>query len=168
MKASTSTSSQQRKRKRAPVSKIERTLGLVVDKFVAAQNHAEERYLQLEEKRMKLIMEAEEHRMERADKQQEEDRQHELQIWAMMTQALGGAMHIGGLPRYPYQPYSPSVPGHLQYSTPPGNPPYSSAQGNAPYSLAPEDPPHIHTGNPPHIHSQNPPHMYTRDEQNID
>ena len=40
---------------------------------MAAQGSVEDRYLEIEEKRMKLMMEAEEHRMEVEEKCQEAD-----------------------------------------------------------------------------------------------
>ena len=45
-------------------SRIGKSLDIVTDKFVATQECAEDGYLELEEKRIKLMMEAEQHGME--------------------------------------------------------------------------------------------------------
>ena len=71
-----------------------------MDRFVAAQECVEDRYLELEEKRMKLMMEAEEHRMGVEEERWEADRQHQMQMWMMMVQALGGGKPFCGTPRY--------------------------------------------------------------------
>ena len=59
---------------------------------MAAQQQTEDKCLELEEKRMKLMKEVEEHRISVEERRREADQQHEMQLWMMMTQALGGAM----------------------------------------------------------------------------
>ena len=70
----------------------------------------------LEEKKLKVMQELEERRQEVEERRCEADRQHELQIWSMFMQAMGGSS-TGGPPRYP-------VPYHY-YPTMPGNPPHT-------------------------------------------
>ena len=86
MKATTSCSAVSVKRKRArKQSKIEKSLTIVMDKFVASQRHAEEKYLELKEKRMKMMKEVENQRIRMEENRREADRQHEMQLWMMMT-----------------------------------------------------------------------------------
>lgn len=104
-----------RKRPKA-VSKMEKSLGVIMDKFVASQRETEERYIDLEEKRLKLTKELEEQRQELEERRRERDRQHELQMWSMMMNMMGSS-GMGGPPRFP-MPYQ-------FYPTMPGNPPGS-------------------------------------------
>ena len=99
-----------RKRKRPKaVSRMEKSLSFIMDKFIVCQHEVEDRYMQLEEKRLKLMKELEDHRQEVEERRQEADRQHELQMWIMMMQAMGGS-GSGGPPGYraPYQFYQPT------------------------------------------------------------
>ena len=81
-----------------------------MDKFVAAQQHAEEKYLELEGKRMKMIKEVDDQKIRVEENRREADWQHEMQLWMMLTQALGGGMSFSGPQRYPYA-YPPSSSG---------------------------------------------------------
>ena len=45
---------------------------------MAVQQHAEEKYLELEEKRMKMMKEVEDQRVSVEEKRREDDRQHEM------------------------------------------------------------------------------------------
>ena len=100
-----------RKRPKA-MSKIEKSLGIVMDKFVSSQHETEDKYIELEEKRLKLMQELEERRQDIEEKRHERDRQHELQLWSMFMQAIGGS-GTGGPPRFnmPYN-YYPTMPGN--------------------------------------------------------
>ena len=115
-----------RKRKRPKAtSKMEKSLGVIMDKFVASQRETEDKYMELEEKRLKVMQELEERRQEAEEKRRETDRQHELQLWTMMMQAMGGS-GAGGPPRYP-------VPYHY-YPPVPGNPPHPQESWSNPSS----------------------------------
>lgn len=70
------------KKTRRKNSQLEKTLEVVVDKFMDAQKEMEERYLDLEEKKMKLEAENENKLMEMEEKR----RERELQLWQMMIQ----------------------------------------------------------------------------------
>ena len=124
--------SRKRKRPKA-VSRMEKSLGVIRNKFVGSQHEAEEKYMQLEEKRTKLMKDLEEQRREVEEREQEADRQHELQMWSMMMQMMGGS-GLAGPPRYP-APYNfyPPMPGNLP--CPPGS--SSSSLDNSSYPPSP-------------------------------
>ena len=122
-----------RKRKRPKAaSKMEKSLGVIMDKFVSSQRETEGKYMELEEKRLKVMQELEEHRQEVEERRREADRQHELQIWSMFMQAVGGSA-AGGPPRYP-------VPYHY-YPNMPGNPPHPPESWSNPSSRSNSYPP---------------------------
>ena len=66
-----------------------------MDKFVASQHETEEKYGELEEKRLKLTKELEEYRQQMQERWPESDRRHELQMWSMMMQMMGSS-GLGG------------------------------------------------------------------------
>ena len=84
-----------------------------MDKFVASQREMEEKYVELEEKRLKLTKELEEHRQQMQERWCENDHRHELQMWNMMMQMMGGS-GLGGHPNYPmpcqFYPPTPGIP----------------------------------------------------------
>ena len=100
-----------RKRPKA-ISKMEKSLGIVMDKFVSSQHETEDKYIELEEKQLKLMQELEERRQEIEERRHEHDCQHELQLWSMFMQTMGGS-GTGGPPRFhvPYK-YYPTMPGN--------------------------------------------------------
>ena len=59
-------------------TRLERRSETVVGKFMDGQKEMESRYIQLEEKRLKMEMELE-------VKQREAERQNELNLWSLMT-----------------------------------------------------------------------------------
>ena len=78
---------------------------------MVAQERAENKYLEMEEKRMKLMIEAEEHRLELEERRWEAEGQHEMQMWMIMMQALGSGIPFCGPPKYQYSNH-PQTPGH--------------------------------------------------------
>lgn len=90
--------------KREKKTKLERGLEVVVDKFMESQRESEDRFLELEEKRINLEAETEKRRMEMDERRRETDRQHELQLWKMMMQMVNSNVPSGY--------YQPPFPPH--------------------------------------------------------
>ena len=80
-----STATPTRKRK---ASKVERALDDVITKFTAAQKASEERFFEIEQKRLKQEMELEEKRMALEDKRRKQELDHERRLMVMMTQMI--------------------------------------------------------------------------------
>ena len=80
----------QRGKKRKQPNKLEKSLQVVMDQFVTVQHETENKYIELEEKRLKYMKESEAHKMEMEEGRCEADRQHELQMWSMFMSVCGG------------------------------------------------------------------------------
>jgi len=123
-----------RGKKRKQQSKLEKSLEVVMDKYVAVQQDMEDKYVELEEKRLKFMKESEAYKIEVEERRREADRQHELQMWSMFMNVCGGGRMTYNAPPPPmgYQSYYD----HVQYSgsgmTPPVQP---SPPPNSPTGL---------------------------------
>ena len=71
----------QRGKKRKQLTKLEKSLQVAMDQFVAAQNETENKYNELEKSTLK---ESKEHKIEMEERQHKADRQHELQMWSCL------------------------------------------------------------------------------------
>lgn len=88
LKAERPTQSKPTKR-RKPATRLEKSLELVIGKFMEGQKDMEARYIDLEEKRMKLEVELEKQRMEMEEKRREAERQHEKELYSILRQTSG-------------------------------------------------------------------------------
>ena len=93
-----STAAPTRKRK---ASKVERALDDVITKFTAAQKASEERFFEIEQKRLKQEMELEEKRMALEDKMRKQELDHEMRLMVMMTQMISRACLPYSAPHVP-------------------------------------------------------------------
>jgi len=71
---------QQRGKKRNQPTKQEKSVQVVMDQFVTVQSETESKDIELEEKRLKYMIESEEHKIEIEERWCEADRQRELQM----------------------------------------------------------------------------------------
>lgn len=113
-----STSVRHRKRRRGGKTSRDRgsgqgSLGKALVSFLNWQQSAEERLLSLEEAQLEREWQAEERRGQREERRAEQERQHELQLFSMLTGALFAARQ--GAPAAPTDP-DVSASAHLSAS----------------------------------------------------
>ncbi|XP_018115774.1 1-aminocyclopropane-1-carboxylate synthase-like protein 1 isoform X2 [Xenopus laevis] len=76
--------------------KVQESLDELVAQMLAAQRASEDRFLQLEERRMEQEQEAEERRLRLEERRLQLDRQHELRMFSLFSQMLGMLRPQGG------------------------------------------------------------------------
>eukprot|EP00079_Xenopus_tropicalis_P015573 XP_004913497.1 PREDICTED: 1-aminocyclopropane-1-carboxylate synthase-like protein 1 [Xenopus tropicalis] len=76
--------------------KVRESLDELIAQMLAAQRASEERFLQLEERRMEQEQEAEERRLRLEERRLQLDRQHELRMFSLFAQMLGMLRPQGG------------------------------------------------------------------------
>ena len=100
---------------------MEKALGTVIDRFVDSQRDTEDKFLALEEKRMKFQLYLEERKREAEESIREIDRQHEMRLWGMMLQCFGNRPPYNHPPpsQYPAYQFPPRPPPQLDHSEEP-------------------------------------------------
>ncbi|KAM4617610.1 1-aminocyclopropane-1-carboxylate synthase-like protein 1 isoform 2-T3 [Discoglossus pictus] len=87
--------------------KVREPLDELISRVLMAQRASEERFLQMEERRMEQEQEAEERRMRLEERRLQLDRQHELRMFSVFAQMLG-MLRPGGGENGPQIPTDPS------------------------------------------------------------
>ena len=120
-----------RKRK---ANKVERALDNVIEKFTSAQNSSEEKFYELEEKRLKQEMALEEKRMSLENDRRKQELEHEMRLMVMMTQMFTRSCASYGTPPPPLPPPEWGMSGYNL--TPPftSMPPHSNQDSTDSYS----------------------------------
>ncbi|KAM4720703.1 1-aminocyclopropane-1-carboxylate synthase-like protein 1 [Rhinophrynus dorsalis] len=78
--------------------KVREPMDELIARMLTAQRASEERFLQMEERRMEQEQEAEERRMRLEERRLQLDRQHELRMFSIFAQMLGMLRSSGGEP----------------------------------------------------------------------
>lgn len=78
-------------KRRKPATKLEKSLELVIGKFMDGQRELESKFLELEEKQMMMEMEMEKKRIEMEEKRWERERYHDMNMWQILQHTTRGS-----------------------------------------------------------------------------